>query len=42
MTETSQQQTFTFELDRNIDEFDRKLKIKLILPQQRTLTCEFA
>ena len=41
MTETSQQQKLTCELDRKMDEFDRKLKIKLILPQRRTLMCEF-
>ena len=41
MTENSHWQTLNFELDQNIDEFDRKYRNKYISLRRQTLTCEF-
>ena len=37
----SHRRTLTFELDRNMDEFDQKYINKITSLRQRTLTCEY-
>ena len=41
MTKNSHRRTLTFELDRNMDEFDQKYINKITSLRQRTLTCEY-